>query len=437
MVPIGIGTELGGKHKLTALEIRNARQVGRYGDGAGLYLAITRAQGSTAAKDADAVNRSWLFIFTAPDGRRREMGLGSADHVSLADAREAAEKARKLLIGGVDPIEQRKADRAAAALNRMRVLTFKQACEAFIKANKAKWKNEKHAAQWGATLEAYAYPKIGALGVGAVDVGAVLSVLEPIWNEKPETAARLRGRIEAVLTWATVRGYRAGENPARWRGHLSEVLPERGKVKGVKHHAALPPAELAAFMATLRKQEGMAALALEFTILTAGRTSEVLGARWAEMDLTEKVWTVPGERMKGGREHRVPLSSQALALLERVQALGVKGWVFPSPNKRKALSNMAMLALLERMGRSDLTVHGFRSTFRDWAGDHTTFPREVAEAALAHVIGDKAEQAYRRSDALEKRRKLMQAWADFADKAAAGGVVQIGEAKRARKGERG
>jgi len=428
-----VGAELGGKHKLTALQVRNARTVGRYGDGAGLYLAVTAAQGKAAEKNPEAVNRSWLFVFTSPGGVRREMGLGSADHVSLADARDAADAARKLLIGGVDPIEARKAARAAAALNRQRLLTFKEAAEAYVKANRNGWKNEKHAAQWGSTLATYAYPKIGALGVGAVDTGAVLSVLEPIWSEKPETASRLRGRIEAVLTWATVRGYRTGENPARWRGHLSEVLPERDKVRTVEHHAALPVAELPAFMAALRAQQGMGALALEFAILTAARTGEVLGAHWSEIDLEAKVWTVPADRMKGAREHRVPLSAQALAVLERVRELSAaKGLIFPNANKRKQLSNMAMLATLKRMGRGDLTAHGFRSTFRDFAGDHTTIAREVAEAALAHVIGDKAEQAYRRSDALEKRRALMQLWADHADKPLGGGVVAM---KRKRKGE--
>jgi integrase len=421
---------LGGKHKLTALQVRNARAPGRYGDGVGLYLAVTPGKGADVAEKPGMVNRSWLFIFTAPDGRRREMGLGSADTVSLADAREASDNARKLLHGGVDPIEQRKADRAAAVLNRQRLLTFKEAAEAFIKANKAQWKNEKHAAQWDSTLEAYAYPKIGKLGVGAVHTGSVLSVLEPVWTEKPETASRLRGRIEAVLTWATVRGYRVGENPARWRGHLSEVLPDRSKVRKVKHHAALKPADLPAFMVALRQQDGMGAQALHFTILTAARTGETLGAKWDEIDLKERIWTVPGERMKEGREHRVPLSTQAVALLERLHRLGVKGWIFPSPNKRKPLSNMAMLATLKRMKRKDLTTHGMRSTFRDWAGDHTAFPREVAEAALAHIVGDKAEQAYRRSDALEKRCKLMQAWADFAECPVTGKVVSIDKHKR-------
>lgn len=412
-----VGAELGGKHKLTALQVRNARAVGRYGDGGGLYLAITPAQGSTAKKSPEAVNRSWLFIFTAPDGRRREMGLGSADVVSLADAREATDAARKLLIGGVDPIEARKAARADAAKNRQRLMTFKEAAQAYIKANRSAWKNEKHATQWEATLATYAYPKIGAFGVGAVDTGAVLSVLEPIWQTIPETASRLRGRIEAVLTWATVRGYRVGENPARWRGHLSETLPERSKVAPVKHHAALPVDDVPAFMAALRKQDGMAALALEFAILTAARTGEVLGARWAEIDETENVWTVPAERMKSKREHRVPLSTQALAVLARVRQLSDgKGLIFPNANKRKQLSNMAMLATLKRMKRGDLTAHGFRSSFRDFAGDHTTIAREVAEAALAHIIGDKAEQAYRRSDALEKRRALMQIWGDHTDK---------------------
>lgn len=424
MVAIGVGAELGGRDKLTALQVRNAKAVGRYGDGAGLLLAVTPAQGKTAEKDPAAVNRSWLFVFTAPDGRRREMGLGSADHVPLGEARDAAEAARKLLRGGVDPIEQRKADKAAAAKNRQRVLTFKEAAQAYIKANKAKWSNEKHAAQWESSLTTYAYPKIGSFGVGAVDTAAVLSVLEPIWERIPETASRLRGRIEVILSWATVRGYRVGENPARWRGHLAETLPKPGDVRSVEHHAALPPAQLPAFMAKLREQEGMAALALRFAIQTAGRTTEVLGASWSEIDLKENVWTVPAERMKARREHRVPLNAQALAVLTEVQKLSGKGLVFPSPNKRKALSNAAMLALLTRMGRDDLTAHGFRSTFRDWAGDHTAFPREVAEAALAHTVGDKAEQAYRRSDALAKRSKLMEAWGAFTERDAGGDNVR-------------
>lgn len=426
---------MAGLHKLTALQVRNMRKVGRYGDGGGLYLAIVPAQGATLENDPDAVSRSWSFIFTAPDGRRREMGLGSAEVVTLSEARDEAEKARKLLRGGVDPIEARKAAKSAAAFNRQRVLTFKEACAAYIKANKAKWSNPKHAAQWESSLDTYAYPKIGAFGVGSVDTAAVISVLEPIWTRIPETASRLRGRIEAVLSWATVRGYRTGENPARWRGHLSEVLAQPSDLRTVKHHAALPIDEVPPFMVKLREQEGMAALALRFAIQTAARTSEVLGATWAEIDLDAKVWTVPADRMKAGREHRVPLNAQALAVLAEVKKLGGKGLVFPSPNKRRPLSNMAMLALLKRMGFDGLTSHGFRSSFRDFAGDRTAFPREVAEAALAHIVGDKAEQAYRRSDALEKRAKLMAAWGDFTERPVSGANVRplkrpAGEGKR-------
>lgn len=413
MIGIGVAA-LGGIHKLTALQVRNAKAIGRYGDGAGLYLAITRGQSADPDAAGD-VNKSWLFIFTAPDGRRREMGLGSALTVPLGDARDAADAARKLLQGGVDPIEARKQAKQAAAFNAAKAMTFKQAAEAYIRANEKAWKNAKHAAQWTATLDTYAYPIIGSMSVGAIDTGAVLSVLEPIWTEKTETASRLRGRIEAVLTWATVRGYRVGENPARWRGHLSETLPERNKVRTVKHHNALPYEQVADFMRKLRSFDGMGPLALEFAILTATRSSEVIGARWPEIDFDKKLWTIPAERMKGNREHRVPLSSQALKLLRKLQLLRVKGFVFPSANRKKQLSNMAMLATLRRMKRTDITVHGFRSTFRDWAGDKTAFPREVAEAALAHIIGNKAEIAYRRSDALAKREELMQAWADFCD----------------------
>jgi integrase len=271
----------------------------------------------------------------------------------------------------------------------------------------------------------------GSLPVQAIDVGLVLKALEPIWTAKPETANRVRGRIESVLDWATARGYRQGENPARWRGHLENLLPGKSKVRRVKHHAALPYVEMADFMTQLKEQEGVAARALEFTILTAARTGEVIGATWSEINFDERLWTVPADRMKAGKEHRVPLSDAALAILEQMQAIRQDDFIFAGGKARRPISNMAMAMTLRRMGRGDLTVHGFRSTFRDWAADRTGFPAEVAEMALAHTIGDKVEAAYRRGDLFQKRRQLMDAWAKFSTTAPATGskVVSFAVAK--------
>jgi integrase len=282
-----------------------------------------------------------------------------------------------------------------------------------VKAHRAGWRNAKHAYQWEATLAQYAAPVIGALSVQAVDTSLVLKVLEPIWTTKTETAGRLRGRIETVLDWAAVRGFRTGDNPARWRGHLDKLLPAPCKVRKVEHHAALPYAEVGAFMTDLRQREGVAARALEFAILNAARTGETLGAAWSEIDMGARLWTIAGHRMKGGREHRVPLSPAAMALLTLMQKLKIDDHIFPGMKAGRPMSNMAMLALLRRMGRGDLTAHGFRSSFRDWAAERTNFPSEVAEMALAHAVGDRVEAAYRRGDLFEKRRRLMTAWADF------------------------
>jgi len=271
----------------------------------------------------------------------------------------------------------------------------------------------KHKEQWPNTLNTYAGPVFGSLPVQAIDVGLVMKALEPIWQTKPETASRLRGRIEAVLDWATAREYRKGENPARWRGHLDKLLPARSKVRKVEHHSALPYDELADFIVALRGQEGVASRALEFLILTAARTGEVIGARWDEVDLEEKIWVVPAARMKAGREHRVPLSAAAVAVLEEMSEIRESDFVFPGGKKGKPLSNMAMLAVLKRMERSELTAHGFRSSFRDWAAEQTNFPHEVAEMALAHTVGDKVEAAYRRGDLFQKRQQIMEAWARF------------------------
>jgi integrase len=314
---------------------------------------------------------------------------------------------------GIDPIEVRRAEREQKKLDAAKSMTFDACAAAYIDAHKAGWKNAKHRDQWPNTLNSYAGPVFGSLPVQAVDVGLVMKALEPIWQTKSETASRLRGRIEAVLDWATVRGYRKGDNPARWRGHLDKLLPTRSKVQRVEHHPALPYDELANFVAMLRGQEGIASRALEFLILTATRTGEVIGGRWGEIDLGEKIWVVPAERMKAGREHRIPLSAAAVAILEQMREVREGDFVFPGGKRGKPLSNMAMLAVLKRMDRGDLTNHGFRSSFRDWAAERTNFPREVAEMALAHTVGDKVEAAYRRGDLFQKRRQMMEAWAKF------------------------
>ena len=357
--------------------------------------------------------------------RPRWMGLGPLALYGLQDARAKALDARRKRHDGIDPIEARRAERARQRLDVAKAITFRQCAEAYVNAHRAGWRNAKHKYQWSATLSTYAYPVIGALPVQAVDTGLVLKVLEPIWTAKPETASRLRGRLESILDFAKVRGYRDGENPARWRGHLAKLLPARSKVREVEHHAALPYAELPAFLVSLREQEGIAARALEFLILTAARTGEVIGARWNEIDLLDKTWTVPAGRMKAHREHRVPLSARALAILDEMQVArhgddARDAFVFPGRKPATPLSNMAFLMLLRRMGRGDLTAHGFRATFKTWASERTSFQNEIVEASLAHVIGGKVEQAYRRGDLFEKRRRLMQQWATFCTTAPAG-----------------
>jgi len=366
----------------------------------------------------------------------RDMGLGSLNDVSLAVARLDAAAKRGQIQQGVDPIEARKRDKVVAALDVTKAITFKDCAEAYIAAHREGWRNEKHGAQWTATLEAYAYPKLGKLPVRDVDVGHVLKVLEQkcddlkgkptLWNGKTETASRVRGRIEAILDWAKVRQYRAGENPARWRGNLEHSLPARNKVQKVTHHAALPYAEMGAFMQTLRSEEGTAARALDFLILTATRTSEAIGARWDEIDQDKALWVIPAERIKAGKEHRIPLSAPALAMIKQQAKTKESEFVFPGGKKGKALSTNALLALLKRMKRDDLTGHGFRSTFRDWAAESTNYPRDVAEMALAHTIGDKVEAAYSRGDLMEKRKRMMDDWAKFCGTIAkAGNVVAI------------
>jgi integrase len=393
--------------KLTALKVGRHLEPGMYADGAGLYLQVTGAGA-----------KSWIFRFSLR-GKAREMGLGSLSAVSLADARTKAAECRRLSRDGVDPIEVRKARREQAALDAAKTLTFKEAAATYVTSHKPGWRNRKHASQWENTLATYAQPVLGRLSIQAIDTGLVLKVLRPIWSTKPETASRVRSRIEAILDWARVQKLRQGENPARWRGHLDHVLPAPSKVRRVKHHAALAYAELPDFMSKLLAQEGAAARALEFTILTAARTGDAIGAVWDEVNTSDKVWTVPADRMKAGREHRVPLSSPALAILRDEHDLRTSDYVFPGGKRGKSLSNMAMTGLLRRMGRGDITVHGFRSTFRDWAAECTNFPSEVVEMALAHAVGNKVEAAYRRGDLFDKRRRLMDEWATYCNTPAA------------------
>jgi integrase len=375
---------------LTARKVETAKP-GKYSDGGNLYLIVS-ATGS----------RKWVLRFTLR-GKSKEMGLGSAISVPLADARERAATARREIARGINPIEQRKRDSG--------IPTFGKMADDVREALSAGFRNEKHKAQWKRTLETYAAP-LRAKPVDTVATDDVLAVLEPIWMTKAETASRVRGRIEKVLDAAKAKGFRDGENPARWRGHLDHLLPRPSKLaRG--HHAAMAYEDIAAFIADLRKREATAALALELCILTAARSGEILGMQWSEIDLDKKIWTVPANRMKAGREHRVPLSSRAVAILRQLEKPRTGDLVFPGQARNKPLSNMAMEMMLRRMKVNNATVHGFRSSFRDWAGNVSNFPRELVETALAHVIGDKAEQAYRRSDALEKRRKLMDAWAAY------------------------
>jgi integrase len=394
--------------KLTATAVSNAKEPGLYGDGHGLYLQVSAFD-----------TKAWVFRYMI-DGRARKMGLGPLYTVSLAEARKRAQDARMKVLDGIDPIDDADAQRARRRLEVAKQMTFKQCADAYIKANRNGWKNDKHAAQWESTFNetrrgSRVFPAatavINDLPISAVDTGLVRKVLEPIWYETPETASRVRGRIERVLAWATVAGYRSGDNPARWNGHLKELLPAKAKVATVEHHDAVPYREMPAFMDLLRAKKGASARALEFTILTAARTGESIRAKWAEIDLDDKLWTVPAERMKAGKEHRVPLSDSAIANLETLPRDG--DYVFPGAQKDRPLSNMAMLELVRGMRGKGATVHGFRSTFRDWAAEQTSYPHEMCEIALAHTVGNKVEAAYRRGDMMEKRRRLMQDWATY------------------------
>ena len=388
--------------ELSPLEVSRLKTPGLWSVGgvAGLYLQV----GTSGA-------RSWILRVVVAK-KRRDHGLGGFPDVTLAMVREKARRARESIEQGQDPIAQRKQAISAAIAQQATDKTFEQAALAYIEAHSDGWKSAKHRAQWGATLKTYAFPTIGRLLVRDVGQVQVLNVLEKIWKTKTETASRLRGRIESVLSWATVRGYRIGENPARWKGHLDQLLPAPGKIKKVKHHPALPISQVGEVLKLLRQQSGIAPRALEFTILTAGRSGEILGAKWEEIDLDLKIWVIPGERMKGGREHRVPLSEQAIRILAPLYK-NMPGLVFCAPRGGQ-ISDMGMTAVLRRMN-VDAVPHGFRSTFRDWAGECTAHSRDMAEQALAHTIPNAVEAAYRRGDMLEKRRHMMQDWAAFCE----------------------
>ncbi len=386
-------------NRLTALQVARINKPGRYGDGLGLWLQVSPKK-----------TKSWLLRYML-NGRARWMGLGSVHTVSLAEAREAARECRNLLHAGVDPIEKRETERMQARMEAARVVTFRDCATAYIKAHETGWRNATHRAQWPATLRAYVYPVIGDLSVATINTALVLKVLEPIWSEKPETAARVRGRIAAVLDWAKAREYRTGDNPAQWRGHMDKLLPPRSKVARVRHYPALPYSDISAFMSDLRIREGIAARALEVAILTATRTSETIHAKWPEINIEEAVWIIPAARMKGQRDYRVPLSNRVIDILKGLPREG--DWVFPGAKKGAALSNMALLGTLKRMGRANITTHGFRSSFRDWAAETTGYPSHVAEMALAHAVSDQVEAAYRRGDLFAKRRRLMADWAKY------------------------
>lgn len=386
-------------HRLSATKVNNLAERGYYADGGGLYFRVSEYN-----------TRLWAFRYKRA-GKVREMGLGPYPDVSLKEAREKADKARKLLREGIDPIDHRQAERSAMLAARQVALTFEQCAAAFIAVKENEWKNAKHGAQWRNTLTIYAYPVIGSLLVSHVEQAHILQILEPIWTTKTETASRLRGRIENVLDYATARGYRTGDNPARWRGHLDKLLPLPSKVAKVEHHAALPYTEIGTFMANLRQQAGMGARALEFAIITAARSGEVRGAKWGEVDIDKAVWIIPADRMKAGREHRVPLTDVAVELLQSLVRIVGSDLIFPNTNGG-ILSDMTLTAVLRRMG-CQVTAHGFRSTFRDWAGETTAYPREVIEHALAHQLKDRAEAAYARGTLFDKRRRLMIDWAKY------------------------
>lgn len=391
------------KHRLTAKAVENQKKPGLYADGGNLHLRI-----------APGGSKGWIFRFTLA-GRTRDAGLGSYPTVSLAEARNEADRLRKQIAEGTDPIEARKSQRVASRAEAERAITFERCAKAYVESHQAGWKNNKHRAQWHSTLKTYVYPVIGQLPVKDVDTAHLTQILRPIWTSKPETASRVRGRIEVILSWAKVRGYRDGENPAQWRGHLDHLLPAKGRVRKVVHHAALPYSEMPTFISRLRSHSSTTARALEFLILTNTRTSETLKATWSEIDLERRLWIIPGPRMKADKEHRVPLSSRAAEVVVELAEIRCSEYVFPGMKLGRPLSQMALLMMLRRMGyeQGTVTAHGFRSTFKDWVSECTNLSMEASEIALSHKVANAVEAAYRRGDMFEKRREMMEAWSAF------------------------
>jgi integrase len=390
-------------NRIGALKVERLKEKGLHADGGGLYLRI-----------AEGGSKGWIFRY-AKNGRTRDMGLGSVNALSLAQAREKAAECRNLIANDIDPIERRNLERATQAATAAKAMSFRQCADAYITAHEGSWSNPAHRQQWRNSLDQHVHPTIGSLPVNAVDTALVMNVLGPLWPKRTETASRIRGRIESILDWAKVSGYRSGENPARWRGHLEHSLPARSRIRRVKHYAALPYAQVGSFVATLRQDKSTASKALQFLILTGGRANEVLRATWDEIDLTTKTWIVPAERMKARKEHRVPLSADAMAIVKEMSRVRQGDYIFPG-RKARPMSHMTLRVLAKKTADLDVTNHGFRSSFRDWAAECTNFPREVAEIALAHQVGDETERAYQRGDLFDKRRKLMDAWAAYCAK---------------------
>jgi len=386
--------------RLSAIKVKKLTTPGWYPDGLGLYLQVSPSG-----------SKSWVYRYYT-NGKEKRTGLGSYTIISLEEARRKADAKRKLVHEGVDPIAHKKAAKTQAALDEAKGITFRECASSYIESHRAGWSNKKHANQWANTLETYAYPVMGNLSIQDIDVSCVIRTLEPIWNTKTETATRVRQRIEAVIDWAKARDYREGDNPARWKGHLDKLLPNPSKIRKVEHHNALPYIEMSSFFRLLRSKESMAASALSFIILTATRSGEARGARVEEIDFQSKTWTIPAERMKAKREHKVPLSDEAINVLKEVSNQQMNGYIFPGSKGNAPVTEAAIRKLL-KAEQPGVTTHGFRSTFRDWCAEKTDSPREVAEAALAHILGDQTESAYLRTDLFDRRRELMGEWSRY------------------------
>jgi integrase len=409
-------------NRLSNFRVERAKRPGMYADGGGLYLRV-----------AEGGSKQWIFRYVI-NGRLRDMGIGPEHTLTLAEARERATAARKLRLDGIDPIEHKRAQRAAQQAADAKAMTFKQCAEGYIRDNEAEWTNPKHRYEWSSTLSRYVYPVLGNLPVATIDTPLVLRVVKPLWERAPETASRVRGRIENVLGWATVHHYRTGDNPARWRGLLEHALPARNKVAKVKHLAALPYAQAALFMAKVRQDTRVSARCLEFIALTAARVGEAVTATWNEINFADRVWTVPAERMKADKEHRIPLPDAALAVLKAMQTIRQSDYVFPGQRNAHAVGANSVLRVAKEASGLDITTHGLRSTFRDWAAECTSFDNNAVEMALAHTIPSAVEKAYRRGDLFDKRRKLMDAWAAYCAKVEtdAGKVVALARARTPR-----